>query len=99
MPTSLKLSQYYWDPTGVAVRTYTSTSSASSTHTGATTLQDDWLRIDCGGYDNMQYDNVKDRVDEGEDNEWPYTFRNAFTSTPIVVAGAGPGDGATDDGW
>lgn len=107
MPTSIKLTDnLYWNASGssVAVRTYTSTSSASSTHTNVASLYNSWVRIDCGGFDNqMEYPGSIGGVQDfgvpiGTNAAQAITFASEFNSAPVVVMNAAAGDGASDDG-
>lgn len=91
MPTDIKLSSYYWDPTGIAVRNYAAASSAATpTISGNSNVQADFLRIECGGFDNMDDGYQAWRCSE---NPITYTFLASFNSTPTVLMNAGGGDG------
>lgn len=93
MPTDVRLSSYYWDPSGIAVRNYAAASSAATpTINGNGTVASDFFKIDCGGFDNMDDGYL---VRRNQENPISFTFAAPFTSTPTVVMNAGGGDGNT----
>lgn len=90
MANKLKLSaSYYWDASGVIVRSYVSPNSSTLTKSmnSSRTLKQDFRLVDCGGfmYSTDASDPKHVDVAKGDTKDWEITFAAPFTSAPDVV--------------